>query len=153
MHLQNPHAARIRFVWTTDDGTPASEILWGDALGDSQYRLGSIPYRAPGISAGDTVLAPELDGQPTFRSVVARGGHSTFRIALERGVAEEKFLGFWPVLETLGCRYEQSRLRWYALDVPEDADIEMVVEILHEGEDEGVWRVEEAHAGHNRQER
>jgi hypothetical protein len=120
---------KLRFDLDPDDWhrTP-SETLWARRLGQAAsrqvYTLENIPFYAKGVSFLDTVKAePDEQGSLTYCGVVARDGHSTYRIIVKDG---PKFSAFWRELETLGCSYESADFQdhvLYAVDVSEKADI------------------------------
>ena len=56
------------------------------------------------------------------------------------------FLESWKPLEKLGCTFEQGPV--VSVDVPEDANIYKVYDLLDAGERSGVWEFEEGHCGH-----
>lgn len=143
VHIASPDAVKVRFVVSGK----VTETLWAEDLGGSQYRLLSLPERVSGISNGDVFLAQVVDGMPTFASVIERGSHSTFRVLLDGSATESECRRFWPALEALGCRCEGQRPGRYAVDVPGDADLDLVLEILEDGVTEGVWQFEAAHLG------
>ena len=143
VHVDSPDAVKVRFVVSGK----VSETLWAEDLGGRRNRQQNVPERVSGISKGDAFLAQTVDGLPTFGSVIERGNHSTFRVLLDGSAAETAFGRFWPALEALGCRYEEPRRGRYAVDVPGDADLDLVLEILEDGVAEGVWQFEAAHLG------
>jgi hypothetical protein len=62
-------------------------------------------------------------------------GHSTLRVFLEPEVDPESF---FRQLEELGCKFSRTeRERFYALDVPESADIIGVLDFLSNEQDAG----------------
>ena len=84
-----------------------------------------------------------------YASVIARSGRSTYRIAIEQET--DQFWKWWNRLEGLGCTYESGAvrgMRLYAVDVPPDADIYSVYDILKQGQEQKVWFFEEGHVGH-----
>lgn len=127
----------------------ATERLWAERLEDERYRLRNAPFFVFGVSAEDVVLATqESSGQLIFREVDARGGHSTYRVIIARGVVLGDFEKSWKSLQDLGCTYEEGPGRLRAIDVPPSADIYEVYQRLEAGEDAGVWDFEEGHCGH-----
>lgn len=127
-----------------------AENLWAASLGGDRYRIDNIPFYAYGISHEDVVVANEVDGQLRFREVVARSGHSTYRVLVKdsAGYQSESFKKFWTRLLQLGCSHEVAKRRWITIDVPPDSDVFAVYRILEEGTAQGAWTFEEAHCGH-----
>jgi hypothetical protein len=128
-----------------------SESLWAEHVQNYEFKIRNSPFYAKDLSFGDTVdveISP--DGVFELRSVVGRGGHSTYRIFLGDGVTLDSpgFLRYWLPLETIGCRYEGATRRLFAVDVPPEADIHEVYGLLVAGEEEPAWGFEEGHCGH-----
>lgn len=122
-----------------------SEKLWAVPLDDGGFRIEDTPLFVPGISNGDVVQA--TDGS-TFTNVVRRGGHSTYRIALDPGAVPARAGALRRRLVDVGCRIDGISERLYAVDVPAGADIDAVRSILSEGQTDGTWWYQEMHVGH-----
>jgi hypothetical protein len=133
-----------------EDAVHGAENVWAEAVSGDTYRIRNIPTWAYDLSMDDVVQARTGDDDRlTFDRVTERGGHSTYRIRLEDSTDTAKFDQQWAPLQELGCRYEShSEEPLYAVDVPPDADIHRVYEILEAGEADGVWEFEEGHCGH-----
>jgi len=125
----------------------ATERLWAEALGEGRYRLRNSPFYAFDVSAEDVVLAREEGGALEFSAVVARGGHSTYRLILTKGM-DERFGAQWRPLAALGCSYEQGPGTLLSVDVSPTSDIYDVYEGLEDGARAEVWDFEEGHCGH-----
>lgn len=126
----------------------ATETLWAEHLGESQFRLRNTPFHAYGVSAEDVVLArPARDGL-TFDRVVSRGGHSTYRIIIKEDTPSLQVEQYWNPLQSMGCTYEGGKHGLRAIDVPPSADINRIYELLQRGEDDDIWGFEEGHCGH-----
>lgn len=127
-----------------------SESLWAREIAPGHYRIRNCPFYAYGVSAEDIVSAREQDGVLTFRDVVARSGHSTYRVLLAEGesVKSPKFLENWKPLQEIGSTYELAKSRWLAVDVPPETDIFAAYDLLERGERANAWTFEEAHCGH-----
>lgn len=143
---------KVRFPLSAEDARQGveAEILWAGPIPESRFRIESIPFYVYGISYHDVVSAVEVDGLLRFRSVVSRGGHSTYRILLKdpQGYQSEDFVLAWKPLEVLGCRHEVAKQRWVAIDVPSATDVFTVYHLLEASADRGIWTFEEAHCGH-----
>lgn len=116
--------------------------------GNDRFVLDNSPFYAYGVSFGDTIAATMQDGELVFTRVVARGGHSTYRIQLPAGCDHDAFLNHWSKFEGMGCSYEGSSAnpqRLYAIDVPSGVDVRAVYRLLEKGEADGAWEFEEAH--------
>ena len=124
----------------------ASETLWATQLTESTYRLENSPFYVYGASCGDVVEGSFVNGLLCAVRVVARGGHSTYRLIL-RPNKQHCFQETWRALEGLGCNYELGN-GVYAVDVPASADIFAVYHVLEKGESENVWSFDEGHCGH-----
>jgi Domain of unknown function (DUF4265) len=132
----------------TDWHSHRTESVWANPLPEGLYRVRNVPFYALGVSCEDVVWA-ELDGDMlSFRGVVRRGGHSTYRFFLLGGITEPQWEPYWQPLEEIGCTYEQGIARFFAVDLPPEADLYKAYELLDRGERAGVWGFEEAHGGH-----
>jgi hypothetical protein len=128
----------------------ASETVWAESLGDSRFRIRSVPFFACGLSVEDVVSTQVRDGVHLVTGVIVHGGHSTYRVFLGAGIAPDDsvFEERWEFLRSLGCTYERATERLFAVDVPPEADIHVVYRVLEAGETTGVWSFEEGHCGH-----
>ena len=136
---------RVDFRLQPDESgyPPATvETLWAVDLGDGRYRLDNVPFFAVGVSLGDIVEAPVIDGRPTFSIVKQRGGHATLRVVVfDAGAVGE----VRAMLAELGASTELSHLpRLISVDVPPTASLEVIRRALAAGEDDGRWSYEEA---------
>jgi uncharacterized protein DUF4265 len=129
------------------------EFLWAKpvagAAKQDAFELGNSPFFAKGISYRDIVHAIERDGLLEFAGVVARSGHSTYRLAIEQET--DQFRQWWSRLQDVGCTYESGEcrgMRLYAVDVPPEADIYLAYAIMKEAQDNKIWLFEEGHLGH-----
>jgi hypothetical protein len=59
-----------------------TEMVWAVPLGEHRHRLANVPLFALEVSFRDVLVASPQDGQLMVRGVLARGGHSTYRINL-----------------------------------------------------------------------
>jgi hypothetical protein len=139
---------KVTFNLPDKDGTFATESLWAEPIGDGLYRLRNVPFYVRGFSEQDTVKAEEHEGRLLVRSIVERGGHSTYRIFLPEQTTEEQFVKDWISLGELGCTYERATRRLIGIDVPPDADVYAVYDVLEKGEKNGLWEFQEGHCGH-----
>lgn len=128
----------------------AVESVWVEPLSDRTARIDNVPFYALGMSCGDVVEMAVVDGRFQFVAILEPGGHSTYRIFLLGDTTRESpdFRSRWAPLEELGCSMEGATERLLAIDVPPDADIHRVCELLEAGERSGTWDFEEGHCGH-----
>jgi len=126
-----------------------SERLWASAS-ELGLVLENSPTYAYGYSYKDTVSARVVDGQAVVTGVIARGGHSTFRILLDEAFDEKRWERYWHPLSEAGCSYESNEAHTvFAVDVKPTADIRKVATLLENGEAEGFWQYEDGHIGHS----
>jgi hypothetical protein len=130
-----------------------SETLWAKPLmgigAPTAFELENSPFYCKGVSYRDVISVVKRDNQYEFSAVIARGGHSTYRLVVEG--ENDAFRMCWQKLQNLGCTYEGGDFngkKLFAVDVPATADIYAVYPILEEGEKESVWIFEEGHVGH-----
>lgn len=123
----------------------ATETMWAEPVGRTQFRLKNSPFFVFDISAEDIVSAAALGDLWRYKAVTHRGGHSTYRIFAFKD-AGGRFDDHWKSLSELGCSYEEGPV--LAVDVPPRADIYKVYSLLEAGEQANVWEFEEGHCGH-----
>ena len=144
----------VKIVIETDEGAwhgKTAERLWASRVRDNLYQLENSPLYVYGLSYKDVVVARAFDkNQVLFESVAERGGHSTYRVVLEKLDTKAEFQTYWSPIEKIGCTYESSRdpENVFAIDVPPNVDADMVYSLLEEGENAGVWEFEEGYCGH-----
>jgi hypothetical protein len=130
------------------DGLSTFENMHATCHSENSYVIENSPFYAYGMSLGDIVAADRIDGRLLFTKVLERGGHSTYRIKLPRGMNHELFLENWAQLEGLGCSYEGStageRLL-YSIDMPLGVDVHAAYMILQQNEDHEIWEFEEVY--------
>jgi hypothetical protein len=137
---------RVRFE-LEDSELGDAEVLWGRWITPGTVRLDNIPLLISGVSMGDVVHVTVTGGALLFASVAERGGHSTYRVMLEKAedASVEKRL---REIIVLGCGYERITPRFLALDVPRDVDVFRVYDLLERGLAARIWTFEEGHCGH-----
>ncbi len=142
------NANQVKVAILLDHGPWEVETLWADPISYDRYRLRNIPFAALGYSFHDVVTATLVGDQLTVTGVAERGGHSTYHVLLSEPLSSDQLEPQFEPLQKLGCHYEGGGRRMLAIDVPPDADIDAVCELLAQGEQPGVWEVEEGHCGH-----
>ena len=133
-----------------------SESVWAEMVENNIYRIRNTPFYVKGISFEDLVTVKEMGGILFFNSVFKHSGHSTYRVMMpipseENKGLKEKFIEYWKPLESVGCSYESTkigRIDFYAIDVPPEANIYHVYDLLMLGENDHIWDFEEGHCGH-----
>ena len=128
----------------------ATETLWAELVSSGRYRLRNTPFFAKDVSFEDVVVVKAQGDILMFDSTSIAGGHSTYRILLEKNITDSAFLKLWNPLEDVGCSYESldiGEMLLLAVDVPPCADIYVVYQFLEDGEKEKVWGFEEGHCG------
>jgi hypothetical protein len=139
----------VKIVFRLDPGAwhgSATESLWAGPVSSNCYRLLNVPFYVFGVNYEDVIEAENTDGVLTFARVVTRSGHSTYRILLNKD-SGERFGAFWAPLAEQGCTYEEGHPPLLAVDVPADADLHKVYELLEGGEAASVWSFEEGSVG------
>jgi hypothetical protein len=109
----------------------------------------NVPFYVYGVSCGDAVIGILLDdGLYAFGGIEQKAGHSTYRVFQTKRATDRVFEAKWSEIEQMGCTRENGGEGFYAIDVPPDANIYGVYELLERGEEEGVWVFEEGDCGH-----
>jgi hypothetical protein len=126
----------------------STETVWAEKVGESRYRLRSVPFYAKGLSFGDVVNTSIHDGKEIVQGVSQRSGHSTYRafIKVPVTVGSSAFIRAWQPIQNRGCTYERVTEHLIAIDVPSSADLDSVYALLESGETTGVWNFEEGHS-------
>jgi hypothetical protein len=138
---------KVRFPLPPDENAEA-EWLWAEPVEDLQFRLKNTPLFVEGIANDDVIEAVLDDNTLNFRRVVQRGGHSTYRIALQPNASSERVAALTTALEHRGCGIEGVSPRLFAIDIPPTTDIYELHELLQEAVAEGIWWFDEMHVGH-----
>jgi Domain of unknown function (DUF4265) len=124
----------------------ASETVWAESADGEHFVVLNTPFYAKGLSFEDVIAAHLTPDGHVFDGVLARGGHSTYRIVPSRSTAD--LAEALSALEALGCTWEEGPAGMVALDVPPAVDIRDAYELLQAGLDLGRWDFEEGHVGH-----
>ena len=112
---------KVSFNLNQDEGHGYdTETVWAEALGEGFFRILNSPFFALGISQEDIVRASRDGELYHFQQVVQRGGHSTYRLFLQRGltVHEDAFKQRWRELAALYRTFENADDRLAVVDVP-----------------------------------
>jgi hypothetical protein len=139
---------QISFELPTEEGGGV-ETLWALPLDeDFDFRLQNTPLFVSDIGNEDVVHAVEKEGELVFDRVVRRGGHSTYRVALQPTAPKGRVSELVSRLEKSGCAIEGLSERFFAVDVPPPVDMYEVYAVLQDGLDDGTWWFDELHVGH-----
>src|SRR5215472_12584360 len=107
------------------------ETLWATPLGDDQYRLDNSPFFAYGVSWEDIVEAfSSDDGVLEFERRVRKSGNRTLRIILDSPAEDPKSRSVLERICEMGCSYEGLHSRLISVNVPDDADFDLVTTYL-----------------------
>ncbi len=139
---------KIHFDVDPPSGGIVGETMWGEKVADRRYRLRNVPAHVLGVSENDIVFADYVRGLLRFAGMSLHAGHSTYRILKARELDPAVFSRHWEPLKRLGCSYEGDGAALVAVDVPPQAEVRVVHELLLAGEKAGVWEFEEGHRGH-----
>lgn len=127
-----------------EEGYPpiAVESLWGEPTGaPDEYVIVNIPFFARNATLGDTVRAPERDGQRWVEGVVASGAASLLRVLFFEVDRTDEVTA---ELEALGCETEGlPAYRLVAVSVPADIELTRVQALLRQRQDRGELDYEE----------
>ncbi|WP_031517473.1 DUF4265 domain-containing protein [Streptomyces sp. NRRL F-5123] len=131
-----------------EDGWPPASVesLWAVDLGDGSVRVDNTPWFVRGVASGDIIrVEADDEGIRWAGETVQASGHCTIRLIVLRDggseVARRTVLERFHRLGTTGEGIE--RFGMVALDVPPEADLPQVKELLERGESEGAWEWEE----------
>jgi Domain of unknown function (DUF4265) len=141
---------KLRFRLEQDeDGWPpvASEGVWARSLPSGEYELDNVPWFARNFAFGDRVRAEEdEEGVLWIRERTAWSGRYTVRvIPLAAGPLEGDLQKVIDLFVPLGadCEGALPSYRIVALDLPPEARLAEIKELLRRGTHEGWWEYEE----------
>lgn len=137
---------KVRFeVLPSETEDYIEETVWAEPLGDSRYKILNSPFFVFGYSFQDIVIAETKDNEfPIVLKIDRKSGHSTYRINTNYKLDSNLFLFYWKELEKLGCSYENANGRLISVDVLPEANIQVVYNLLENGERHGIWDFQEA---------
>lgn len=115
----------------------AERVPEADRDGLVAWRVLAAPFVTYDVHRGDLVGTRDQDGEPVFDRVLTPGGHATARVLLGEDLDLMARMKVLLGLKQLGCTAEEPRGRYYALDLPPEADLEGIAERLEQGEDAG----------------
>jgi len=126
-----------------------TETVWAAPVDSQAFRIANSPFYVFGISSEDVVSVQDIDGVLMFQSVLARGGHSTYRVFLQHGrtIQSPEFKEHWSPISVLGATFENANDHFISVDIPPSKDIGAIYEFLDQGEQKGIWVFEEGHYG------
>jgi hypothetical protein len=108
-------------VFVEDDGVV--ESLWAEELGDSLYRIDSIPFEISGLSLGDVVRASQNDdGILVFDGVYEKSGAGTFHLHVADGLSSAAGQELLAWLMTGELPHEGYGETVLAVSTPTEAD-------------------------------
>jgi hypothetical protein len=125
------------------DGYPPDkwESLWGHEIEPGHYSIDNLPFYVKGISSGDVVSAEPQGGQLEFKSLVRSSSNSVFRLYIS-DVSDVQAVR--DSFRQLGCESELSdNPRLVAVEIPGNAAIKPISELLDSGAESGRWEYEQ----------
>ncbi|WP_103502816.1 MULTISPECIES: DUF4265 domain-containing protein [unclassified Streptomyces] len=140
---------KVRFHMDVDeDGWPPAsmESLWAVDLGDGTVRLDNTPWFVRGVASGDIIrVRPDIGGVLWAGDTVQPSQHCTIRLILLKDAgsvaARQSVLEAFHRLGTTGEGNQHFRM--VALDVPPQADLAGIRELLEHGARSEWWQWEE----------
>ena len=106
----------------------ATETVWAKPLGNNKYILDNLPFFAYGLSWQDLVEAcPDSDGVLEFKKIVEKSGHKTVRVINVEGEISNDFM---ELITSIGCGIEGATRKFIAIDIPEDVEVDKVIDVV-----------------------
>lgn len=126
-----------------------TESLWAEQVAPDRFRILNSPFFVFGISADDIVSAKEKNRVLEFQNVIARGGHSTYRLFLQGGrtISSPDFQTYWKPISRHGATFENADNHFISIDITPEQNIVEIYKLFEKGELDGIWAFEEAHYG------
>lgn len=145
---------KVEFEVDADDWhRHSSEALWASHTdAPDEFVLENAPFFVRGVSYGDRVATQLRGGARRFQHVVARSGHSTYRVIPQR--VDGVLVPMDATLELLkaeGCRFESGQIGnmpFVVIDVPRDSSADRCYQALKAADDAQLLHFEVAHDGH-----
>lgn len=140
-------AATSQLVKISVDLPPDSHVdaegLWALPLGMSLYEVRNTPLLAYDLHWGDVVNCHEPTAKrPQILKVVHRSGHRTLRVLFSEAKKQSVWSQVLQELTLLGSSHCQGWQRFFAVDVPPNADYEAICYYLWDQEQRGVLQYE-----------
>ena len=134
------------------DGYPASktseQLLARPTEKVDEFRIESVPFFLKNVSLGDVVRAKntELEEGSIFRfdSVVARGGHNTYRLLLTTKRPDDPDFTVNELIKR-GLAVEEENGNFLAVDVPPSVDQQAIDEYLVAQTNLGRWELQDGY--------
>ncbi len=125
------------------DGYPESKAWEGlfTEKTDVGYVVQSVPFYLKNVSVGDIVEVVEEDFL-TFRRVLTRGGHNTYRLLLPED-SQGKIDDIANELSKLGLGVEKEIGMLLAVDVPDKVNQQDIDSFLVQGKEDGRWQLQD----------
>jgi hypothetical protein len=140
--MKNENLVKIFLEWIDSDGQEMSESVWAEGISVDTFRINNVPFYAYGISYNDVVSAKVKDDIFVFDKLISRGGHSTFRVFFsEKSNSDQELL--FKNLNNLGATIERATSQLVAIDVPPNVNLQLITELLQDGENKSEWNYEE----------
>jgi len=121
------------------------ESMWGRRIENSIFEIDSIPFYAMNVSPGDKIKAKLVDGRYEYLTTVSPSGNSVFRVYVYDA---SKIMSARERFRRLGIQSELAEGKLFAIEIPEQVNIEPVLELLMQGQDADEWDIEEGSLRH-----
>ena len=142
--MGNKSLAKIYFRLKQDkEGYPPNpwESLWAKSRSDGLYTIDNIPFFIKGIGPGDVVRAKREGDMDVFAGLVVASSSSVFRVYVHD---EAKVQNARASFRRLGVQSELSHVpNLFSIDIPGNAKIDRVLNLLNKGKKSGDWDFEE----------
>ncbi|HMI05012.1 MAG TPA: DUF4265 domain-containing protein [Pedobacter sp.] len=111
-----------------------AETMWAEVVDNDKgiYKLDSIPFYAPNIACGDTIIATyDPDEQMlTFEEIIEFSGNSTVQVVLmDKSISTNDVR---KAFHDLGCTTEKFKEGYFVIDVPVSLNISPITLKLDE---------------------
>lgn len=132
------------FIDLPNHAVTGGESIWAFRLDDGTYQIDNIPFYAYGLNYKDIVKvnARENDKKPIVEAVVVPSGHATVRVVFSKGFGKQEQKPVIEELEAMNVTIERAFENYVALDIPPEADYDVVRDRLDKLESEGILEYE-----------
>ncbi len=120
---------KIRIENSSDE----AETVWATPLGEDKYILENSPFHAYGLSWKDVIEAHlSNDGVLEFKKIVKKSNNKTIRIMSTKDASIAQ--NFIEKINSLGCTVEAYNSKYMAMNIPQTANFEHVVNFIQESQ-------------------
>jgi hypothetical protein len=116
-----------------EDGYPpvSTESVWAKKISPGTYKIDNIPFYSKEVCLGDDIGAISgYDGEAIFQRIKKPSQNSTIRIIFFE-TKENCIKDIIDHLSELGCSWEGNGKRFFAINIPIEVDLDVVLNYIN----------------------